>query len=114
MSTEKVAIASMNKKGLDDQVSTAFARTPTFTIIEIRDNKVKDVEVIANPAVSKTHGRGPVAVQTLVSQNVKTVVASEFGPSVSVMLDAHRIRKIIVEPKKSVIDVIKELGFALP
>jgi predicted Fe-Mo cluster-binding NifX family protein len=111
MSTVKVAIATVNKKGLRDQVSTAFARTPTFTIVEIKKNKVRDVEVIVNPAVSKSHGRGPVAVHTLVSRKVKTVAASEFGPSVSAMLDAYRIRKLLVKPKTPVILVIKKLGF---
>jgi predicted Fe-Mo cluster-binding NifX family protein len=111
MNTVKVAIATVDKKGLRDQVSAAFARTPTFTLVEIRDNKVKNVKTIVNPAASKSHGRGPLAVQTL-SRNVSTVVASEFGPSVSAMLDAHRIHKLMVKPKTPVIDVIKELRFA--
>lgn len=112
MSAMKVAIATVSRKGLNDQVSTAFARTQTFTIIEVKDNKVKNVKVIMNPAVSQSHGRGPLVVQTLVGQGVNVVIASEFGPSVSAMLDMHRIRKIIVKPKTPVMDVIRELAFS--
>jgi predicted Fe-Mo cluster-binding NifX family protein len=111
MNTIKVAIATVDRKGLRDHVSTTFARTPTFTILVITDKKVKDVEIIVNPAVSKSHCRGPLAVQTLVGQDIKTVVASEFGRSVSAMLDAYGIRRLMVKPKTSVIEVIGKLGF---
>lgn len=112
MSVTKVAIATINDKGLHDQVSEAFAKAKTFTLVNIEDNKVKDVKIVKNPAASKTHGRGPVVVQTLLDHNVNVVIGSEFGPGISAMLDKHRIRRMKVKPKTPVIDVVREFAFS--
>jgi predicted Fe-Mo cluster-binding NifX family protein len=50
MSVTKVAIATINDKGLHDQVSETFARAKTFTLVNIEDNTVKAVKVVKNPA----------------------------------------------------------------
>jgi len=112
MSVTRVAIGTTGNKGLHDQVSEAFARAKTFTLVNIENNKVKDVKVVKNPAASKTHGRGPIVVQTLLAHNVNVVIGSEFGPGISAMFDKHRIHRMKVEPKTPVMDVVKEFAFS--
>lgn len=113
MNVTKVAIATVSDKGLKDQVSTAFAKTETFTIIELENSKVKGVEIVKNPAVSLERGRGPLVVQTLKKCNVNVAIASEFGPGVSATLEKHRIQKIIVKPGTPVMDVVREFAFSI-
>jgi len=107
MSVIKVGVATVGDKGLNDKVSSLFARAKTFTIIEIEDNKVRDAKVLQNPAASLSHGRGPIIVQTLTNQGIDVVIASEFGPSVSAMLDQNQIERRVIEPKTLVTDAVK-------
>jgi len=112
MSITRVAIGTTGDKGLHDQVSEAFARAKTFTLVNIENNKVKDVNVVKNPAASKTRGRGPIVVQILLDHNVNVVIGSEFGPGISAMFDKHRIHRIKVKAKTPVMDVVKEFAFS--
>ena len=112
MTATKVAIATVADKGLHDQVSQVFAKTETFTIVAIEDNKVRDVKVLKNPAATLSRGRGPVVVKLLVKEGVNVVIASEFGPGISALLEQRRIKKMKVKPKTPVIDVVREFAFS--
>ena len=103
MSTLRVAVATKGSKGLDDEVSYEFGRAPAFTVIDIENNKVKNVKVVDNPAASYEHGAGPIVVMTLADMKVEVVVAGEFGPGVSVFLKDRNIRtvKVAAETKVS-------------
>ncbi len=68
MSVTRVSIGTADNKGLHDQVSEAFARSKTFTLVNVENNRVKDANVVKNPAASKTHGKEPVVVQALLDQ----------------------------------------------
>ncbi len=91
-----------------DKVSSFFGAAKTFTIVELKDKQIKDVKTVANPAALCTHGRGRTVVQMFVSMKVDTVVASEFGPGASMILEQNRIGKIVAKGGKKVIDVVKE------
>ena len=108
----RIAIPTKGKGGLKDVVSDVFGRANTFTLVNIENNKVKDVNVVKSPAASKTRGRGPVVVQTLLNHNVNVVIGSEFGPGISAMFDKHRIRRMKVESKTPVMDVVREFAFS--
>lgn len=92
----KVAVATKGSKGLKDEVSYEFGRAPTFTVINLEDSKVKNVEVVENPAVSYEYGSGPIVVKMLSDMKVEAVVGGEFGPGVSVFLKDKNIRAIKV------------------
>jgi predicted Fe-Mo cluster-binding NifX family protein len=108
----RIAIPTKGKGGLKDVASDVFGRANTFTLVNIENNKVKDVKAVKNPAASKTHGRGPVVVQALLDHNVNVVIGSEFGPGISAMLDKHQIRRMKVEPETPVMDVVREFAFS--
>lgn len=108
MSGTRVAIATDGFKGLEDKVSAFFGVAKTYTIVELAGEQIKDVKTIANPAASYTHGRGRTVVQMFVDMKVDTVVASEFGPGASVILEQNRIRKIVAKVGEKVIDAVKE------
>ncbi len=89
-------------------MSSFFGAAKTFTVIELEGKQIKDVKTVANPAASYTHGRGRTVVQMLADMKVDTVLASEFGPGASVILEQNRISKIMAKAGKKVIDVVKE------
>jgi predicted Fe-Mo cluster-binding NifX family protein len=104
----RLAVPTKTHAGLEDVVSEVFGKTKTFTIIDIEDGKVKNVQVVDNPATSYEYGSGPVAVKTLVDLKVNWVTATELGPGASSLLEQHNIQKLSVKPNTKVADFIKE------
>jgi len=77
----RVAFSTNGRAGLDDTVSDRFARCPTFTIVELDEGRVANVEVHDNPCVAYPHGAGFAAAQFLANLGVRMVVAASFGPN---------------------------------
>ena len=109
----RVAIPTKGDKGLEDSVSEVFGRSEKFTILEIVDGSVVNVEVVENPAGEYKHGAGPIVVKMLKDMGVTAVAASEFGPGVTVLLEQSKIKMFKVEAGMQVGEiaekVIKEL-----
>ena len=109
----KLAIPTKGDKGLEDSVSDVFGRAETFTILEIANNSIVNVEVVRNPAASYKHGSGPIVVKMLTDMNVKAVAAKEFGLGASTLLEQNKIKKLKIKAKipvkEAVQNIIKEL-----
>jgi len=105
----RIAIATKGRGGLEDAVSNVFARANTFTIVDVEDNEIKNVKVIENPASSYLHGVGPIVVKMLVDLKVNLVVAPEFGPGASTLLEHHNIGKVSVKASTTVCEAIREV-----
>jgi predicted Fe-Mo cluster-binding NifX family protein len=104
----RIAVPTKTQAGLEDVVSEVFGKAKTFTIVDIEDGEVKNVQVVDNPAASYKYGSGPVAVKTLADLKVNWVMAAEFGPGASGLLEHHNIQKLSVKPNTKVADFIKE------
>lgn len=107
----RIAIPTKGQGGLEDVLSDVFGRANTFTIVDVEEGVIKNVEVLENPAVSYLHGAGPIVVKMLIDAKVNMVIAAEFGPGVSSLLDQHDVKKITVPASTSVPESIKN---ALP
>lgn len=107
MTTYRMAVATDGKKGLDDTVSNVFGRAKTFTIIDIEKEKIISVKVLENPALSYSHGAGPIAIKTLIDDGVDVVVADELGIGASEILQNHNISHIQVKPGTNVNETVK-------
>jgi predicted Fe-Mo cluster-binding NifX family protein len=105
----KIGIATVGEKGLEDKVSGTFGRAETYTIIEIRDEKISNVKVLRNPATSYEYGAGPIVARMLIEEGVHLVVAGEIGPGVSSILKHHNVKKMKFKAGTQVAKVIKEL-----
>ena len=107
----KLAVPTKEDKGLDDSVSDVFGRAETFTILEITNSPIVNVEVIRNPAVSYKHGSGPIVAKMLTDMKVKAVAAKEFGLGASTLLEQNKKLKIKakIPVKEAVQNIIKEL-----
>ncbi|MEM3952031.1 MAG: NifB/NifX family molybdenum-iron cluster-binding protein [Nitrososphaerota archaeon] len=104
----RIAIATIGDKGLQDYISPELGHTNTFTIIEIENGKIKNIEVIDNPAKNLEHGRGPIIARILGDKGVSMVISGRIGPGASIMLDQLKIRRLIVKPGRKVEDVLRE------
>ncbi|NMC60943.1 MAG: dinitrogenase iron-molybdenum cofactor biosynthesis protein [Candidatus Methanofastidiosa archaeon] len=74
----KVAIPTDLNGGLSDTIFNHFGMAPTYTIIEIIDNKVIDFEIIDNN--SDHFGGSESPVELLLNKNVGIVICSNLGP----------------------------------
>jgi len=109
----RIAIPTKSQGGLEDVVSDVFGRANTFTILEVEKRVIKSVEVLENPASSYGHGAGPIVVKMLIDNEVNIVIAAEFGPGASELLEDHKIAMILVEANIAVAKAIKGVLFKL-
>ena len=110
----RIAIPTKGQGGLEDVVSDVVGRANTFTIVDVEEGVIKKVKVLENPAVSYQHGAGPIVVKMLIDSGVNTVIAAEFGPGVSTLLDQHNVTKITVHAGKSVAESIEDALAKIP
>jgi len=103
----RIAVPTKGDKGMEDIVSEVFGRSETFTIIDISDGSIRNVEVVKNPAASYKHGAGPIVVKMLADMKVTAVTAREFGLGASMLLDQNNIKKFEVKSDTPVREAIK-------
>ncbi len=104
----RIAIPTKGKEGLDDVVSEVFGRSNTFTIIDVEEGAIKNVKILENPAGSYQHGAGPIVVKMLVDLEVDLVIAPEFGPGASTLLEQHNMEKVSMKTGTMVSEAIRK------
>ena len=109
----RIAIPTNGDKGIEDVVSDVFGRSETFTIIDIIEGSIRNVEVVKNPAASYKHGAGPIVIKMLADKEVTAVAAREFGLGASTLLDQNNMKTFKVNagiPVREAIDsVLKKI-----
>lgn len=105
----RIALPTDGEKGLDDTVSRVFGRANTFTIVDLENEKIKNVKILKNFALDYKSGVGPIIVKMLADSKVNVVVTGEIGPGAVTLLEQYKIKKIRVEPGIKVIEAIKSV-----
>jgi len=108
MVKRRIAVATDGKNGLEDVVSNVFGRARTFTIVDAEDEKIIGVSMLENPALSYSHGAGPIVIKTLIDDGVEVVIANELGVGASEILKQHNITHIQAKPGTNVGEAIKQ------
>lgn len=93
----KIAVATKGSGGLEGEVSDVYGKAKTFTVIELEDDKIRNVEVRENPGAPYEHGSGPLAGKFLSETGAKAVICGEFGPGALSLLETIKIHPIKVE-----------------
>ncbi len=109
VTSTRIVIPTSGIKGLEDTVSEVFGRSKFFTLIQIIDGSVTEVEVLENPAYTYKHGVGPIVVKTLADKGVTAVAAREFGPGVAALLEQQGIKMFKVKahlPVREAINIV--------
>ena len=103
----KIAIATENG-GLDDRVSPVFGRAKTFTLVQVSEGKMSEVQVVPNPGYSEDRGAGLTAAQFLIDKKIDVLVAGNLGPNASRLLTSAGITHYLVNGL-SVSDAVNKL-----
>lgn len=74
----KIAIPTDLEGGLSDTVFNHFGMAPTYTILEIVDNKIKSIEVLKN--TSDHFGGSESLIDLFFRKNVGIIICSNLGP----------------------------------
>lgn len=101
----KTAIAS-NGDNLQAELGMKFGRCSHFCIF---DSESGQFHFASNPGCNINGGAGRLAVTFLTNNNIKQVIAGEFGGQVKQMLSNSGIRIIIYPPTSKCIDDIIKL-----
>ena len=108
MDNIRVAVATNNKKGIEDTVSEVFGRAKTFTLLDITTNKITNIQFLENCATNYHHGAGPIAVKMLVDNKVNMVIANQLGLGAYELLKQHEIKIVPIEPGTKVEEAVKQ------
>ena len=107
LTIHRIAVASKGYNGLKDTVSDNFGKAPTFTIVDVENEKIKSTQTIINPASNYEHGSGPIASRKLAELNVNLVIASQLGPGALEILKYHNISSKLASSNSPVEECIK-------
>ncbi len=110
----KICIASDSNGGLDDTVSSQFGRCPSFTVVEIEGDEIKNVYTIPNPGASAASGAGMQAGQAVVNEGCKVLIAGAIGPNSAQVLTLGNVEMRTSEPIKIKEAVEKYIKGELP
>ncbi|ASJ11108.1 dinitrogenase iron-molybdenum cofactor [Thermococcus sp. P6] len=100
-------IVSTANGGLEDRVNPAFGRTPTFTVVDVENGSIVNVQVLPNPGYSQPRGAGVTAAQFVIDQGASVVISSQFGPNSSGVLQAAGIRMVSAPATMTVREAIE-------
>lgn len=95
-------IVSTEKGGLNDRVNPAFGRALTFTLVEVDDGHITNVQVVENPGHNQSRGAGVTAAQFCIDRGVEVVISGHFGPNSAAVLQAAGIKLISAPPTLTV------------
>jgi len=79
--TVRIAIASMEKGGLEDKLSGHFGHCPVFTVLDLEGKKIKNVNKLINPPHNKVDKLKShmLAVNLLKENGVNIVIEGGIG-----------------------------------
>lgn len=75
----KVALATDDDRGLEAVLSHHFGRCPYYVVVDIEDNKVKDVKSVKNPAY-ESHGEAGEVPGFIKSLGAHVIISGGMGP----------------------------------
>lgn len=90
--TLRLAISSMDDKGLKSRVSEHFGRCPFYTFVDIKNQAIAKVEVMANPYFhSHQPGQLPQFIQ---QQNAQVIISGGMGRRAIALFDQTGIKAL--------------------
>ena len=75
----KVALATDDDRGLEAVLSHHFGRCPYYVLVDIQDNKVKEVSSVKNPAYD-SHGQPGEVPSFINSLGAHVIISGGMGP----------------------------------
>jgi len=86
---KRIAFSCEGNQGLQAEMSMHFGRCPFYTIVDVDDNEVKEVQVIENPYFQN---HVPNVVPGFINeQNANVMIAGGMGPRAIQMFEGYGI-----------------------
>lgn len=104
----RIAIPTVDRRGLRSYVAAIFARAPTFTYIDIVNEKWR-VEMEENPAGKLKQGVGPIVARLLKERGVDLVATDRLGPGASTLLEMSGIKRVRIPSGIRVSEAVKRV-----
>ncbi len=87
----KIAVSTISG-GLDDNVSEMFGRAASFTLVDVENGEIKNVEVVRNDFAVRGGGAGVAVSQFLVNKGVNAVITGNVGPNALAVLSSAGVK----------------------
>ncbi len=87
----RIAVSTTNG-GLEDKVSEVFGRAVSFTIVDVENGEIKNVEVVRNDYAVRGGGAGIAVSQFLADKGVEVVLTGNVGPNALSVLNSAGIK----------------------
>lgn len=101
----KIAFASEDNQGLKGSLSAHFGRCPYYTIVDVEDKTVSNVQVIDNPYFN-SHVPGAVP-QFIKEQDAQVMIAGGMGPRAIEHFNRFGIEAITTGTQENVEKILK-------
>nr|WP_240922861.1 NifB/NifX family molybdenum-iron cluster-binding protein [Thermococcus sp. Bubb.Bath] len=95
--------------GLEDRVHESLVRAETFTLVDLGNGEVKNVEIVENPYRKEPYGAGSKVALFLVNMRVNVLLTPMDCPKGKAILEIGKVRIIKVEAGKKVRDALNTL-----
>ena len=105
---ELIAIPTEGEKGISDKVSNVFAKTPFFTLIQVKDNEIDEINIKKNEAAEYTQGTGPIVMKNLNDLGVDVIIAGQIGPGAKTLMEISGIKLKKVKTGTRVSEAVKQ------
>ena len=87
----RVAV-STTSGGLDDKVSDVFGRAVSFTIVDVEDGEIRNIDIVRNDFAVRGGGAGVAVSQFLADTGVNAVITGNVGPNALAVLSSAGIK----------------------
>jgi predicted Fe-Mo cluster-binding NifX family protein len=102
-----IAIPSVGKGGLNDEICPRFGRCTSFTFVELEKNEITAVKTIPNHAINAMGGAGVQATQIVGNNGANFVIVGFLGPNAANALRALNIKILhFLDEKMTVKEVL--------
>ena len=88
-----ICIPSMDKEGLFSEISVHFGKSPYFTILDVKDNKIEEIEVIKSEG--KHTGGKKTPAEIIIQSKPDVLLCANLGSKAIQMLNKEGVKIFI-------------------
>ena len=104
----RIAIPTVDDRGLESIVFQTFAHSPYITIVDVENGRIVACYSIRNPVASQARGAGRILMNYILGLGVRIIIATHIGPNMAMMLQQYGIAIYTTYPGIRVVDALRQ------
>lgn len=100
-----ICIPTMDSEGLFSEISVHFGKSPYFTLLDIKDNKIEKIEIIKN--IGRHEGGKKTPAEIIIQSKPDILLCANLGSKAVQMLNKNNV-KIFVGASEDVENTFEE------